>query len=85
MRVCRSVGGCVAVCEGVSQCVRVRPSVGGCLPVWEGVSQCGRVCLSEVCTHTAYMHACQVSVHVKADITHAALLTTRPFPTTLYM
>ena len=76
----------VIVCEGVSQYVRVCPSVGGCAPVWEGVPQSRRVCLSEVCAHTAYMHACQVSVHVKVTyVTHAALLTTRVFPTTLYM
>ena len=37
--------------------------------------------------HAPHAHTCMPArcVHVKADITHAALLTTRVFPTTLYI
>ena len=49
---CPSMGGCVPVWEGVSQCERVSQrervchSVGGCATVCEGVPQCWRVCPS---------------------------------------
>ena len=86
------VSRCVPVLEGVSQCMRVCPSVLGCVPVCEGVPQCVRVCPSvagcvSVSVHTRTHHTCLPArcVHVKADITHAALLTTRVFPTTLYI
>ncbi len=69
---------CVVVCEGVSQYVRVCPSVGGCAPVWEGVPQSRRVCLSEVCAHTVYMHACQVSNYIYMFTTHDNLYCTKP-------
>ena len=45
-RVCPTLGRCVPVWEGVSQCGRVFPNVGGCVTFWEGVPQCGRVCPS---------------------------------------
>ena len=89
----------VSQCEGVSECVRVCPSMGGCVPVWECVSKCGRVCPS-VCGCIPVLERVPVwegvfqcgSVHTHTythiaytDITHAALLTTRVFPTTLYI
>ena len=51
-----------------------------CIQTWTALN-----IASQLCMHTQHTFMYARCVHVKADITHAALHTTCVFPTTLYI